>query len=130
MRRRDLALALLLALPSTGCVVVAAAGVGAAATYGVISVNENHVTREFEHPLDETWTATVHAFKAQDYEVIEASAPDEPGAEIRVARANVRIEPASARRTRVSVRVGHFKSESNLRQARLVLEEVARRLGE
>lgn len=124
-------LAALLALPLLGsCIALAAAGAGAAATYGYVSYKNNEASTEFDRSVDLTWKACVHALKAQDY-VIEGEPERGPtGGTIEAGSATVHVEREVGDTTRVRVRVGTFDSEDNRRLAKLLMEEIARRLGQ
>ena len=124
------ALALLLPLLVPSCVAVAAAGVGAAATYGVLSARNNHVSREFRSAPEPTWMAAVYALKAQDYEFAGEPDPESVDGEINVAGGSVWVQRERRGTTRVRIRMGTFESDDNLRAARRLMEEIARRLGE
>jgi hypothetical protein len=124
-------LALLLFAPlASGCVAVAAAGVGAAATYGYISYQSNEAVRDFRARPELAWKAVLHGMKAQDYEV-EGDPELGPVEGVAVAGDTaVTVERVPGGTSRVRVRVGTFESETHGRLAKLLIEEIARRLGE
>jgi hypothetical protein len=121
---------LLVALVASSCLAVAAAGAGAAATYGALSVKNNHVTREFRVAPERARKATIYALKAQDYRVLGEPEPDSIDGEFNIAGGTVWVRPEPGGTTSVRIRIGTFESEENLRAAKLLMEEIARRLGE
>ncbi len=121
---------LLVSFLGSGCVAVAAAGVGAAATYGIVSFKNNEASREFGQASEKVWKASIQALKAQDYTIQGVPLLDGPKGEIDAREAVVTVERLSRASTQVSVRVGTFDSEANRRAAKLVIDEIARRLGE
>jgi len=129
MKAPQLTLALLLASLASSCIVVAA-GVGAAATYGYISYQNNVSSREFQARPDLTWKAVLHAMKAQEYEV-EGSPELGPVEGLAIAGDTiVTVERVPGGTSRVRVKIGTFESEKHERLARLLMLEIARRLGE
>ncbi len=120
----------LLLLPlASGCIAIAAAGAGAAATYGFVSYKNNVSSTEFDRPLALTFKATLHGLSAQDYEIQGEPELGPKGAEIVAGSATVWVERMVGDTTRVRVRVGTFDSDDNRRLGRLLLEEIGRRLG-
>jgi hypothetical protein len=130
MKAPSLAAALAALLFASSCVAVAAAGVGAAATYGVISVRNNHVTREFHRTHPDVWKATIYSLKAQDYEIAGDPDPASVDGEIDIVGGRVLVQRRPGDTTEVRIRIGTFESDENLRQAKLLMQEIARRLGE
>ncbi len=123
-------LAALLLLLASSCLAVAAAGAGAAATYGIISVRANHVTRTFRAAPEKTWMATIYSLKAHDYEILGDPDPDSADGEINIAGGSVWVQREPGGTTRVRIRIGTFESDEHIRLATLLLQEIARRLGE
>ncbi len=129
MKASSLCFVILLATASSSCIVVAA-GVGAAATYGYISHTNNVSSREFDARPDLTWKAVLHGMKAQDYQV-EGSPQLGPVDGVAIAGDTVvTVERVPGGTSRVKVKVGTFESEQHERLARLLIQEIARRLGE
>ena len=122
--------ALLLAIPSTSSCFVVAAGAGAAATYGYISHQNNTTTRDFRAAPETAWKAVLFGMKAQQYEV-EGSPELGPIEGVAVAGdTRVVVERVPGGTSRISIRVGAFESEQHERLGRLLMHEIARRLGE
>jgi hypothetical protein len=119
-------LAVLLGLPLTGCVAVAA---GAAAGYGAHKVVANESTRDYPADLTTTWNATLAAMREQGYPVAEG-VPHGPGAgRVEINDAVVVVERTGDASSRVRVRLGTFDTAGHRRRAALLLDAVGRRLG-
>ena len=132
MRARSLiALALLAAVPSSGCTAVAV--VAAVGTVGYIQYEKNEVYKDFDADLNVVWTASVDALEALGYEVPPEVDRlwDEPATEgvIGGKHYKLHVERLIGQRTRVRVRVGTFDTSDNRRKADLVIEEITDRLG-
>ena len=122
-------LALALFLPLSGCV-VAAVAVGAAAVYGVVKFTRNGAQEDFGSSLDETWDATIASMRELGYPVEGEPQHGATEGNIQVGDANVRVARYPGDFTRVQARVGTFETEDHRRRAGLILEAVARRLGD
>ncbi|MBL8896151.1 MAG: DUF3568 family protein [Planctomycetes bacterium] len=109
------------------CIVVAAAAV-AGATYGVIKYTENGAEADFDAELEATFAATVQAMRALDYPVAEDLKPGTTEGRIKVNDADVHVGRQPGGFTRVTVTIGTFDTEDHERRARLILEEVKKRL--
>lgn len=112
-------------LPS--CIVVAAAAV-AGATYGVIKYTENGAEADFEADLEATFAATAQAMRALGYPVAADPKPGATEGRIEINDAAVHVGRQPGGFTRVTVKIGTFDTEDHERRARLVLEEVKKRL--
>lgn len=126
-RTTPLALLLLMVLAgsTTGCVALAVgAGVGA----GAYSHAENEVVREFDATLDQSWRASIAALNALGHPVDTGATHGPTEGELDVDDVTVRVERIPEDHTRVRVRAGVFKTDDNIRRARLVMEEIAKRL--
>lgn len=123
--------ALLLAVAlAPSCVAVAAAGVGAAATYGIISYQNNEAVRDFDKRPELVWQAALHALKAQDYELEGTPELGPTEGVVESGGTRVTVERLPGDTTRLRVRVGTFETDQNRRLAKLLVEEIARRMGE
>jgi len=129
MKASALTLLLLAASLSSSCIVVAA-GVGAAATYGYISYQNNVSTREFDARAELTWKAVLHAMKAQGYVVEGSPALGPVEGFARSEDTEVWVERVAGGTSRVRVTIGTFESDKHERLAKLLIQEIARRLGE
>ncbi|MGH7162374.1 MAG: DUF3568 family protein [Planctomycetota bacterium] len=112
-----------------GCI-VAAVAVGAAATYGVIKYSENEASQDFKANVEKTWAATIAAMREQGYPVSEGAKCGPTGGKVEVSDATVHVEKHAEDFTRVRVRIGTFETDEHKRRARLLLEDIAKRLGE
>jgi hypothetical protein len=123
----QIALALLPLL--LGSCLLAAAAVAAAATYGVIKYTENGAETDFKASLDETFAAAVASMRALDYPVSADLKPGPSEGRIEVSDASVLVArlPGDAG-TRVTAKVGTFDTDEHERRARLILEEMKKRL--
>lgn len=123
-------LPLLLLLPwLASCVALAAAGAGAAATYGYVSWRQNEETRDFQKPIEAVWKASLHSLEAQEYAIRQGPKLTRTEGTIEAESADVKLERLASGSTRVRVSVGTFDSAENRRLARLLLDEIGRRLG-
>ena len=122
--------ALLLAASLASSCIVVAAGVGAAATYGYISYQNNVSSRGFEARAELTWKAVLHAMKAQDYPVQGDPMLGPVDGIIRSGDTEILVQHVAGGTSRVRVTIGTFESDQNERMAKLLLQEIARRLGE
>lgn len=111
------------ALATPGCI-VAAVAVGAAAVYGGIQYSENEAWIEVDHSLDDTWTATLEALNDNGYSVSMSLAHGPTDGHIDSGDAIVDVTSETGDRTRVSVRVGTFRTDEHRRRASLILERV------
>ncbi len=117
--------ALLLALPSSGCVAAAAAGAGV----GYYFYDRNETVQDFEVDFDAAWDASMAAVEefADLSEVTSHERGDTSGA-IVGEHYKVRVEQHPGSKVRVIVRVGTFDTAENRRVAGLVMESIAGRL--
>lgn len=127
---QPLALTILLALTALlpGCLFAAATG--AAGAIGLVSYHENEVYRDFQLDLPTCWKAAVYALEHQGYELDEEPKLRPTDNEVRAGEAWVRVERHAEGYIRIRVRVGTFASQENLRLSKLLLGDIARRLGE
>lgn len=133
---KPLALLLALCLPLSSCI-VAAAAVAAAAVIGTVKYTENGVQRDFKQDLATCFEAAKKGLKENGY-----AAPDEakPGATegkltVGDAVASLTREPGPTAKadddfTRILVKVGTFDSDETKRKAKLIMDAIARALGE
>ena len=122
--------ALLLLVPTTSSCIVLAAGAGAAASYGYISHQNNTTSRDFNASPAKVWKAVLYGMKAQNY-TVEGAPQLGPVEGVAIARdTRVTVERVPGGTSRVRIRVGTFESEKNERLGRLLMHEIARRLGE
>lgn len=123
-------LLLLLALTPflPGCLFAAATG--AASAIGIVSYKENEVYRDFQMDMRTCWKAAVYALENQGYEFDEKPEMRPTDNEVRAGEAWVRVERHAEGHIRVRVRVGTFANQENLRLSKLLLGDIARRLGE
>lgn len=127
MRRRCLAVLLLLLAPLGSCLVVAAAAVGAAA-FGAISYHENEAQMDVEQDVPTVFAAAKAALRELAFPVDDAEQPGATGGTLKAGEARVLVERHPGGRTRVRVSVGTFRTDDNLRRAGLVLEATKKRL--
>ena len=121
-----LGLALVL-LAAPGCL-AAAVVVGAAAIYGGVQYSENEAWIEVDDSLDATWQATLEAMNDNGYPVSMSATHSATAGHIESGDAEVDVTLQPADRTRVTVRVGTFRTEEHKRRASLILERVVRNL--
>ena len=124
--KRSIAIALLCLVP-TSC--LAAAVVAAAGAIGVVLYSENEAYRNYEAPFEKTWTASVDAARAAGYElpkVLEPMTKTEGRFESKDLKVRVERHPGGV--TRVRVRIGTFRTDDHKRKAKLLLEDVGKRL--
>ncbi|MFT5283990.1 MAG: hypothetical protein ACI8TQ_000141 [Planctomycetota bacterium] len=122
--------ALLLLVPTASSCIVVAAGAGAAATYGYISHQNNTSVRDFNASPTKAWKAVLYGMKAQKYSV-EGSPELGPVEGIATSGdTRVTVERVPGGTSRVKIRIGTFESEKNERLGRLLMLDIARRLGE
>ncbi len=125
-----LAQTILLALTALlpGCLFAAATG--AAGAIGLVSYQENEVYRDFQMDLPTCWKAAVYALENQGYEFEEEPKMRPTDNEVHAGEAWVRVERHAEGHIRIRVRVGTFANQENLRLSKLLLSDIARRLGE
>lgn len=116
-----------LAVAASGCVALA---LGAGAAYGTIKYVENEAVRDFKQPLAEVWSASVASMRDQGFMVAEDSQPGGTEGVLKSGDAWVKVESHPGEMTRVRVRVGTFDNSDNRRRSTLLLEAIAKRLGE
>jgi hypothetical protein len=121
---RMMALGLLVAL-LPGCALFLA-GAGAAGAYAYVN---GELRREYDAPLDPTWTATVQALKALQIQVDETQLSPS-GATVAARRGDgtsvqVALEPTASDRTLARIRIGVFGDRD--RSARIA-EEIQKQL--
>lgn len=127
MHRVPLFLLLFGHLALGGCL-AAAAGV-AAASYGGVKYARNGAWQDYGASLDATWEATKATLTDMGRPVKPALAHGPTAGEICVCDAWVRVEQWPGGCTRVRTRFGTFENAENCRQARLLLDGIAQRLG-
>lgn len=110
-----------------GCVVVAAAAVGAAAV-GVVSYDHNEAWMDFKDTMPVTWAATLRALRAQGYVVPGEPQPGPIDGIVESGAAKVVVEAHPGGYVRVRVRVGTFDTADNERRAKLLLQEVLQQM--
>ena len=128
--RLPILIALLAALPASGCTAIAVAA--AVGTVGYVQYEKNEVYKDFDEEFNVCWTASIDALEALGYEVPADidRLHEEPTTEAAIGGKHyrVRIERLVGKRTRVRVRIGTFDSKDNRRRADLVVEELTERL--
>lgn len=117
----------LLAPALTGCV-VAALGVAAAGAAGVVLYSKNEAVMKYPADLVATWDATMAAMQGMGYQVDATRRPNATEGRIDVDETTVRVEKIPGDLTQVSVRVGTFRTDDNKRRAKLLLEDIQKRL--
>lgn len=128
MRARVVVLVACLALPPiSGCVVAAAAAVGAA-TFGVISYCENEATMDVPQDLPTVFAAAKKALHNLSFPVDDKQTATATEGRLEAADAHVRVERQPGGTTRVRARVGTFDTSDNQRRAKLILEEIKKLL--
>lgn len=130
-RMRKLALALL--LPLGGCVIVAAAAVGAVLALGTYKYLNNELQRDYEADYDATFEAAKKTVRDLGFHAIQESR-DFARAVVNCRRSDetpvtVTVEKIDAKRVHLSVRVGTFESDENRAAAQAVHEQIYRNLG-
>lgn len=119
----------LIVMSLTGCLAVAVAA-GAAAVYGTVLYTENEAQRDFAHDYGATLDATIAAMRTNGYPVPDDIERGATESKIEVSDVVARVEKHPGAFTRVRVRVGTFRTDDHKRKAKLILEQVARTLGE
>jgi hypothetical protein len=119
---------LLSTLPA--CIVAAAAV--AAGAVGYVQYEKNEAYQDFKRGIGPVWRACRAALDAQGYEIrgdVAKTLPeDATQGEIEGEDYRVRVERYEGDVIRVRVRIGTFDTEDNRRKARLLLEEVGKKL--
>jgi Protein of unknown function (DUF3568) len=115
-------------LPLLGSCIVAAAAVGAAAVFGAVSYHENEAAMDFHSPVGPVWQATLEVLQAQGYAVDMAQKAGPTEGHVTAGDANVRVTREPGDFTRLHVRIGTFDTEDNRRRARLILEDVKKKV--
>ncbi|MBM4062280.1 MAG: hypothetical protein FJ265_14460 [Planctomycetes bacterium] len=115
----------LLAVP--GCVLAAAAVVGAAAV-GAVSYENNEAWMDFRDSLPVTWAATVRGMRQLGHVIPGDPQPGATEGRLEVDQARVVVEAHPGGFVRVRARVGTFDTKDNERRAKLILEEVTRQM--
>ena len=116
-----------LCLTATSC--IAAAVVAAAGAVGVVLYAKNEAYRNYEAPFDKTWQASVAATRAAGYELPAEMKPQSSSeGKFDVRQLKVRVEKHTGGITRVSVRIGTFRTDDHKRKAKLLLEDIGKRL--
>jgi hypothetical protein len=110
-------------VPLGGCVVAAAAAVGAAAV-GVVYYDNQEARMDFKDTLPATFDACVRALRLQGYEVRGNPQPGAIDGLIEAPPARVVVESHPGGYVRVRVRVGTFGSEDNERRAKLLVQTI------
>ncbi|MGE3171362.1 MAG: DUF3568 family protein [Planctomycetota bacterium] len=118
-------LVLLPALP--GCIVAAAAAVGAAA-YGAISYHDNEATMDVKQDLPTVYAAARASLRDLGFPVDDRRQPGATEGTLHAGDAKVVVERHPGDVTRVRARVGTFDTDDNRRRARLILEAIKERL--
>ena len=126
MRRAPVLIVLLAALPSAGCVAVAAGAAG----YGAVKYATNEQARDYPASLASTWAAAVETLRGMGYAVPEGIAPGPTEGRIAIDDIRVDVAKYSDTRSRVEVRVGTFDSEDHRRRATILLDGVGKRVGD
>jgi len=126
MRTRSLLLALL-PLAAGGCVVAA---VGAAVAYGAIKVKNNVAYRDFDADLETVWQVTKDELEARGYKFDYNAEYNAYDGRIESADAKVEVGVGYEDKTRVSVSIGTFQTDSNIEAAKRILRGIAKRMGE
>jgi hypothetical protein len=116
-------------LPLGGCIAVAAVAVGAG-VFGVISYTQNEALRDFKREFEPTFDASLAALKEVGYPEPSKVFRGKTEGKIEVDDVEVHVARHPGDYTRVSVRVGTFRTDDHKRKAKLILEDVAKRLGE
>ncbi len=119
----------LLPMLLSGCIVVAAGAVGAAA-YGAISHHENEARMDVPHDLSRVFTAARDALRELGFLVEDAGQPGPTEGTLKAGDAKVVVERHVGNSTRVRVMVGTFQTDDNTRRANLIVESIKRRLGD
>ncbi|MBI5849880.1 MAG: DUF3568 family protein [Planctomycetes bacterium] len=134
--RRTALVVLLASVPLSSCL-VAAAAVAAAAVFGTVKYTENGVERDFKQDLTTCFDAAKKAMKENGYAVPDESKPGPTEGKLTVGDAVIEVsrrpgETASADDdfTHVLAKVGTFDSDETRRKAKLLMDAVARSLGE
>ena len=113
--------------PLTSCVAVAAA---AAAGLGLVQYQRNEASDEFESDFEEVWQAALAALDSLKYPVPDVSELGPVEGALESEWYSMRVVLHRFGVTRVTVRVGTFYSSDNERNARILLDEIGRILGE
>ncbi len=125
MRTATAIAALLLTLPSGGCVAAAAAGAG----FGYWQYDKNETVSDFETDFDSAWRASVAGVKDfADLPPVTTTTLAGTSGELEGEGFRVRVEEHPDGKTRVRVRVGTFDTEENRRLAGLVMESIETQL--
>ena len=129
MKRTQLAFVLtaLCVAPLTSCIAVAAAGAGAG--IGYVFYQRNEVHQDFPVDLETAWEAVLDVAGANEEGTnitswMKDGAAELDGPDLKI-RAEVRIDGI----TRIKIRIGTFETDEHERQAELMLEEIAQKLG-
>lgn len=122
----------LLAVPFLGgCIVVAAAAVGAAVALGTYKYVENELQRDYEGDYEKMWTATTRAVRDLGFHGITENhdfqkgivecfrADDEP---VRIV-----VEKLDAKTVHIGVRVGTFESDAHRSAAEAIHDRILQR---
>ncbi|MCB9919555.1 MAG: DUF3568 family protein [Planctomycetes bacterium] len=126
-RSRNLVLALL-APALAGCVAAATLGVAAVGAAGVVLYAKNEAVMKYQADIDPTWDATMAAMQKFGYQVDATRRPNPTEGKIEADDTVVRVQKIPGNMTQVSVRVGTFRTDDNKRRAKLILEDVQKRL--
>lgn len=130
MRSTKTLLLLCIAPALAGCVVAAAAVVGAAAAYGAVKYTENGAYQDFKTDFDTTWMATIASMKEMGYGLPKDLTHTPTEGKIKAGDTVADVEKHAEGFTRVNVTIGTFQSEEHKRKAKLLLDNIAKRLGQ
>ncbi len=130
MRRTILAVSL--SLPLGSCLVVAGLAV-----IGAVKYTDNGVEREFRHDLPTCFAAAKQSMQENGYAIPDDAAPRQTWGELSADDAVITLirqpgatESADDDFTHVVTRTGSFDTEETQRKARLLMDALARALGE
>lgn len=107
----------------SGCFVVAATAVGAAAG-GAVLYENNEAWMDFKDTMPVTWSAAVRALRKLGYVVPGDPQPDVADGRLEAGGAVVVLEAHPGGYVRVRVRVGNWDTYENERRAKAILAEV------
>lgn len=117
----------------SGCIVVAAAAVGAALALGTYKYANNELERDYQAPYDRAWEATSKAARDLGFKTIRESKDFQKGV-LDAERADgtgvcVVVERKGNEQVRITARVGTFESDANRAAAQAIHERLHANMG-
>jgi hypothetical protein len=127
MRRLSLIGILCLVPLVSGCLAVAGLTVGAGVV-GYVYYDKNEAWRDFGASFDKTWKSTLDAMRELKYVVPKDTKHSGDSAYFVVDDVKIRVTAHPDNRTRVSIRIGTFATESHRVRAGQILDKIDQKL--